>query len=261
MRIEHAPALIRPRWDGADFVVMTTQADLSAVKTGFYANWDGDRDRVRFEFGLDDVLTACCHWGPLDGLGPDFVNFDSAFEDELRELAKRWLGRICVSNEHGELTCRNAVGPWHDCMNSEAMRSFAEQAFSIVGDRLVLSPIPYDLCQDVKCGAGLMRWCAERNVPLLMYCGFWFLLTDAEKRMNKSWDKYIPMAFVGKSGWIFERPFTEISDAIKETGVEAWSGVGWVDGLRLGMVRRLEDFGFKGVMTSRAHWNEWGKDE
>ena len=49
-------------------------------------------------------------------------------------------------------------------------------------------------------------------------------------------------------------PYHGIRTAIRDTGIEMWTGAGYAEGLRAGSLEKADRFGFQGVLSTRDAW-------
>jgi len=100
-------------------------------------------------------------------------------------------------------------------------------------------------------GRRLLEWAAAHRVPLAIFCGYRFLFrSDAFAHIRQVAAQH-PF---NQAGNPFEYPFTEISDAIRSSHAQVWTGAGFHEGLEAGTIARAERFGFSGVLTTKAAW-------
>ena len=174
----------------------------------------------------------------------------------LKEMIKNGLAkdiRAMVGNTGCELTFRHRYG----CAAKKNIRHilrWAEDAYVATDGKLVLAPMDFDLIHDVMTYGRLLRWAAQRNVPLAIFCGYRFLFeADAFEHIKEVSKRYD----FGSFGNPYTYPFREISDAIKTSGAEVWTGVGYAEGLQAGAIDKAEQFGFRGVMTKKKAWETY----
>lgn len=191
------------------------------------------------------------------------------------EKVKEYLDkgqRVVIGNYiGGELGFRFACPfePSRSEMNTRCLLQWADLCYAAAGDRLVLAPQPWDIMHDLRTGGRFMKWLGERKVPYLAFMGFRFLFPDDITNPN-----HVPSVMISKYCGVFTNPFMkvepwppyayafpfkEIQDAIRENNVEAWTGVGWLDGLLNGAAEKAEAFGFKGIFTSKTTWEQYAQ--
>ncbi len=133
----------------------------------------------------------------------------------------------------------------------DAMLRWAEAAYELVGSQLILAPFNYDLVHEVMDGSRFLAWSAQNHVPLILFCGYSFLFPDdafeAVRLRWKSWPYPCP----------YKYPYREVSEAIKKRGAEVWTGAGFQEGLKSGVLEKAEEFGFSMVLTTREAWSQW----
>jgi hypothetical protein len=181
---------------------------------------------------------------------PRVLTSPKSLEVHIRETLRPGV-RAFIGNAGIELTFRNIFRRRPE-ENVRHMLIWAQEAYEIVGDRLVLGPMDFDLMQDAMFDAPLMRWAAEHHVPLAVFCGYRFLFPEdafshirnvcAQFPLNVWWTDY-------------RYPYEEVSRLIKQTGVEVWTGAGRDQGLAAGVLERAAAFGISGVFTERRFWD------
>lgn len=204
------------------------------------------------EAGKGDVRTYCTETR-CDGM-PSIVTSPRELRMHLVETLKPGV-RAFVGNAGCELTFRHVFGEPE--RNVQEMLRWSQEAFELIGPQLVLAPMDYDLIHDVMTGGALLAWAAHHHVPLAVFCGYRFFFpedafshikaTCAQHPMNNFHNPYC-------------YPYTEVSRAIRDSGAELWTGAGFVEGMRAGAVRKAEEFGFAGVLTSREAWEDVMRD-
>ena len=193
-----------------------------------------------------DVRTYCterrCEGMPLVITSPE------SLREEIIATLKPGV-RAMVGNAGCELTFRH-ITP-RPGTNVCAMLCWAEAAYEVIGERLVLAPMDYDLIHDVMTGGRLLKWAAKHRVPLLIFCGFRFLFPeDAFDYIRQLCARY-PMRL---SRNLYSYPYTEISEAVRQSGAEVWTGAGFHEGLVAGALEKAEAFGFSAVFATREAW-------
>ena len=226
LRIDLDPAE-GDRWEGADFAVFSRMEER--------------------EYQAGDVRTYCS--GEFCNSPEATLELPTWLESKIQSTLQPGV-RALIGNAGCELTFRQI-----HCENAEenvkAMLRWAEWAYGLVGKRLVLGPMDFDLIHDVMTGARLLGWAAAHGVPLAVFCGYRFLFSeDAFPEIERVSASYSFALF----GNPYRYPFAEVSDAIRESGAEAWTGAGFADGLRWGVFERAREFGFSGVLTTKEAW-------
>lgn len=134
---------------------------------------------------------------------------------------------------------------------SDYLLRWARWAYRLLGKRLVLAPVVLALYQDILAGSQFLRWAADHNVTLIFWCGYRLLFA------NDAFDYMVKECSIRRHDWPwhpFRYPYDDVSAAIKESGVEAWTGAGFLDGLKLGAMEKAAAFGFRGVLTTTHAW-------
>ena len=99
---------------------------------------------------------------------------------------------------------------------------WADEAYAIMGNRLLLAPMDIDLLHDASFDGPLMQWAAVRKVPLAIFCGFRFLFPeDAFSEIDTISKKY-PFPFDCAET---RRLVAKLATLIQQTGVEIWTGM------------------------------------
>ena len=215
------------RWDGADF--------------GLFCQMEDHACRA------NDVRTYCSD--PSCNSPNPTLELPTWLEARIRETLEPDV-RALIGNAGCELTYRHVHGADAD-KNAAAMLAWAEWAYSLVGERLVLGPMDFDIIHDVMTGARLLRWAGARGVPLAVFCGYRLLFPANAFDELARVDKLYPFADFGIRD---QYPFDQVSDAIKASGAEVWTGAGFADGLRQGVIERAGASGLSGVMTGKGAW-------
>jgi len=161
--------------------------------------------------------------------------------------------RAMVGNAGCELTFRHIFGGKAG-KNIRHILKWAKSAYGMLGDRLVLAPMDYDLIHDVMTGGRLLAWAAVNKVPLVIFCGYRFVFKEDEFEHIKIYSKRYSFESFGNP---YKYPFGEISDAIKASKAEVWTGAGFDGGLLAGVLEKAERFGFKGVLTTKPAWEKY----
>lgn len=120
--------------------------------------------------------------------------------------------------------------------------------------QLVLAPMDYDLIHDVMTGGKFLAWAARNRVPLLIFCAYRFLFPEDAFEHIKQVCRHYPMRAFRNP---YRFPYQEISEALKQSGGEVWTGTGFHEGLAAGALEKAEQFGFGAVLTSREAWSRW----
>jgi hypothetical protein len=158
--------------------------------------------------------------------------------------------RAMVGNAGCELTFRHITPRATE--NVLHMLRWADAAYELLGSRLVLAPMDFDIIHDVKTGRRLLTWAAVHHVPLAVFCGYRFLFPEDAFSHIREVCSRIPMR-----GWDnpYYYPYEEISEAIRHSGVEVWTGAGYHEGLAAGVIEKAELFGFAAVFTTQESWD------
>ena len=214
------------RWEGGDFALVEEMADRSYlpgdVRT-YYSRPSGD----------PEPSLALPSW------------LEPRIEQELEPGV-----RVQIGNAGCELSYRH-IHAGNAKENVVAILRWAQWAYGLVGDGLVLAPMDFDLIHDVMTGRRLLRWAAAHRVPLVVHRGYrFFFPPDAFEHIREVSGRHPFSAF----GNLFAYPFPEVSIAIKHTGAEAWTGAGLAGGLQHGAIEKARAFGFSGVAASREAW-------
>jgi len=227
--IEMNPNL-KERWPKADFGLST-----GPVSSGFVKN---------------DICTFCtarnCE------TPPKVLSSPISLAESIRSTLPDGV-RAMVGNAGCELTFRHMFGS-RASKNIRHILRWAKSAYSILGERLVLAPMDFDLLHDVMTGGRLLAWAAANKVPLVIFCGYRFVFQEDEFEHIKLYSKRYDF---GSFGNPYKYPFGEISDAIKASGAEVWTGAGFEGGLLAGVLEKAERFGFGGVLTTRPAWEKY----
>ena len=220
----------KDRWCKADFALCTTP-QASTLQEG-------------------DVGTYCtarnCETPPKLMVWPTILS--ATIESTLPQGARAMIG-----NAGCELTFRHIFGR-NAKRNIQHIIQWAKRSYGILGSRLVLASMDYDLIHDVMTGCKLLRWSVFHKIPLVIFCGYRFLFHGDEFEHIK---KYSHRYQISDFGNPYQYPFREVSDAIYKSGAELWAGAGFEGGLQAGSIEKAERFGFKGVLTTRAAWETY----
>jgi hypothetical protein len=218
------------RWQDADFAVHTSPT---------VAGWLPG-----------DVGTYCtpgnCEQPSMTPTTP--VTLKHAIESTLGDGVKAMIG-----NAGCELTFRHICG-CNAKRNIRFILNWANCAYDILGPRLVLAPMDFDVIQDVMSGHRLLSWAARNHVPLVIFCGYRFLFKGDEFEHIAICSRQHSFSHFANP---YKYPFREISDAIHDSGAEVWTGAGFAEGLAAGALESAQRFGFNGVLTSKAAWNAY----
>jgi hypothetical protein len=198
------------------------------------------------EAGKGDVRTYCTET-MCDGM-PSVLTSPLDLQRQITETLKPGV-RAFVGNAGCELTFRHVFG--EPKRNVQEMLRWAGEAFDLIGDQLVLAPMDYDLIHDVMTGAALLAWASHHRVPLAVFCGYRFFFPEDAFAHIKATCVQHPMNNFENP---YCYPYTDVSRAILDSGAELWTGAGFIEGIRAGAVRRAEEFGFAGVLTSTEAW-------
>lgn len=234
LRIEMNPDA-QDRWRDADFA-LSTDPDWRQAAPGDVVTFCSERSCEQPDPGLQFPAT-------LAGQIQTWAASESPADTHPAV-------RAMVGNAGCELTYRHIHGRGAK-RNVDAMLRWAYRAFALLGDRLVLAPMDFDLIHDVMTGGRLLAWSAKRAVPLLVFCGYRFLFdADAFEHISTVSRSY-PFESFGNP---YRFPFDEVSDALRASGACVWTGAGYVEGIRQGAVEKAGKFGFSGVVTAKAAW-------
>ena len=195
-------------------------------------------------------LRTYCTERRCEGM-PRVITHPEALKDQIAATLKPGV-RAMIGNAGCELTFRHITPRPKE--NVRAMLSWAEEAYKIVGEQLVLAPMDYDLIHDVMTGGRLLDWSAKNRVPLLIFCGYRFLFSENAFEHIRTVCARMPM-----NDWknpYHQHQYREISQAIKRSGAEVWTGAGFHEGLATGALEKAEEFGYAVVFTSRESWNK-----
>ncbi len=193
-----------------------------------------------------DVRTYCTE-RRCEGMPPVVTQPESLREDIIATLKPGV--RAMLGNAGCELTFRHITpGPEE---NVRAMLCWAEEAYGIIGEQLVLAPMDYDLIHDVMTGGRLLDWAAKHHVPLLIFCGYRFLFPENAFSHIEMVCARMPM-----NDWSnpYQYPYLEVFQAIQRSGAEIWTGTGFHEGLEAGVLEKAKAFGFSAVLTTRESW-------
>jgi hypothetical protein len=112
----------------------------------------------------------------------------------------------------------------------------------------------YDLFHDVATGCRLLRWCAARGVPMVIFCGYrLFFAPGAFAELDENLAGY-PLARFANP---YRYPFTEVRRAVGDTAAELWTGPCFTAGLRAGAEHQAQAFGFQALITPATTWREY----
>lgn len=164
--------------------------------------------------------------------------------------------RALVGNNGAELTFRHIVGRGR--RNIRLMIAWAEAAYTLLGVQLVLAPMDEDLIDDVQTGGHLLAWAGAHRVPLAKHCGFRFLFPEDAFPPDH---KLCPNDGLLIPGNPYRFPYREISEAIRRSGAEVWTGAGCADGLMAGVLDKAEEFGMAAVFTTQDAWDCWTRSK
>lgn len=182
---------------------------------------------------------------------PPVMTSPTSLKDQIRSSVRPGV-RAMVGNAGCELTFRHIVA--RPRKNVRQMLRWADAAYELLGIQLVLAPMDYDLIHDVMQGGPLLAWAAEHRVPLAVFCGYRFLFPeDAFPHIQHVCRQHPMKQFANP----FDYPYSEVSDAVRQSGAEVWTGAGFTEGLAAGTLEKAERFGFASVFTSREGWNGW----
>jgi hypothetical protein len=103
-------------------------------------------------------------------------------------------------------------------------------------------------------GGRLLAWAADHRVPLAIFCGFRFLFPeDAFSSIRKACEQSPMRAYKNP----YHLPYREVSEAIRHSGAEVWTGAGFHEGLAAGVLEKAEQFGMAAVVTTQEAWDRW----
>ena len=192
-------------------------------------------------------------WGPLSNPNSPMLDLNMPVDanDMVRDFSSICSGQILMGNAGPELTYRHMLDSYD---NITKMIEWAEWAYSLVGDKLVLVPIDFDIVIDAILHGKFMTWCAQHKVSLLVLCGYRFLFPNDAFPMISGVSKNYPFE---DYGWRFPETFNYVSEVVKGTGVDMWTGAGHFEGLTHGVVEKAGAFGFTGVATYGPIWTKW----
>jgi hypothetical protein len=175
--------------------------------------------------------------------------------DEIRSTLREGVYAV-IGNAGAELSFRHVFSNASD--NIRQMIRWADEAYDLIGPRLVLAPMDFDLLFDGMLGCQLMSWAAKRSIPLAVFCAYRFLFqtnafphihaVNQRSPIERSWHPY-------------RYPFNEVFHWIRGTGVELWTGAGTQEGLQAGVIELAARFGFGGVFTFSRCWAEYLKSD
>jgi hypothetical protein len=181
--------------------------------------------------------------------------------DQLKDRVSKAMDaglRVSIGNVGPQLTFRRllrrhpARANWN--ANVEQLLGWANAAYALAGEKLVLAPMDVDLSFDVATGGRLLAWAAAHHVPLIIANGFRWLFGPKAIAVRDI-SRHVPWARTGSPHTF---PFTEISAAIKSSGAELWTGAGFAAGLHAGSLAKAEAFGFSGIYTTVQAWGASG---
>ena len=222
------------RWPKADFALSN-----GGIGPGFVAG---------------DVCTYCtahdCENPPRGVVSP--VGLSETIESTLPDGVRAMIG-----NAGCELTFRHRFAS-NARRNIRYILHWAKSAYSMIGSRLVLTPMDFDLIHDVKTGGKLLAWSAANKVPLAICCGYRFVFKGDEFENIRFYSERYNFKHFGNP---YRYPFAEISDAIKASKAEVWTGAGYEGGLAAGVLDKAERFGFAGVFTTKKAWKTHYSDD
>ena len=203
-----------------------------------------------------DVLPVSSYWrGAGHDYPPRTTDPPTEIADDIREIIDTYGCRVCVGNDGAELLMHHAAGPDAE-KNVTALLAFADWAYSVAGERLTLSPMFFPIVFDLLTGSRFLWWAASHRVPLVWYWGWRTLhapedvtrILEATGSAGDDWQNL-------KRDWNKHAyPYDAIRDAIRETGVEVWTGAGFSTGLERGTMNRAEGFGYDGVFAHAGTW-------
>lgn len=219
----------KDRWSGADFALFT---------------------REGVKYALEGDVVTYCTW-PYCERVTKLMRWPEALEDTIHKTLPKNT-RAMVGNSGCEVTFRH-VSRGSAKKNIKYMLRWATRAYRLVGSRLVLAPMDVDLAQDVWTGGNLLRWAAAFKVPLMIFCGYRLLFQGDEFKHLRWVSKKYDFPSMGNP---YEYPFDAVGEAVRNSGAEVWTGVGYDGGLANESVEKAEQFGFRGVLTTRSAWEK-----
>ncbi len=214
-------------------------------------NWDGVTFAIHTNPDADvsqpgDVRTYCTE-RRCEGM-PRVITSPDSLREQIAATLKPGV-RAMLGNAGCELTFRHITKKPH--ANVRAMLLWAEEAYSLVGEQLVLSPMDYDLIHDVMTGGRLLAWAAAHRTPLAIFCGYRFLFPeDAFTHIRQVCARHPMQGFCNP----YRYPYTQVAHAISHSRAELWTGTGFHEGLAVGAMEKAADFGFAIVFTTREAW-------
>lgn len=201
-----------------------------------------------------DSIRTYCTENRCEGM-PPVMTSPYSLADRIRATIRPEV-RAMVGNAGCELTFRHIVSSGR--RNVHYMLRWAEAAYELLGAQLVLAPMDFDLIDDVKTGGRLLAWAAERHVPLAVFCGFRFLFPEDAFPHIREFCKRIPMRVPGNP---YRFPYREVSEAIRRSKAEVWTGAGFSEGLAAGVLDKAETFGLAAVFTTQKAWDCWTRSK
>ena len=196
-----------------------------------------------------DVRTYCTE-RRCEGM-PPVITSPESLKDQTNATLKPGV-RAMIGNAGCELTFRH-ITP-RPKTNVRAMLCWAEAAYEIIAERLVLAPMDFDLIHDVMTGGRLLTWAAKHRIPLLIFCGYRFLFPEDAFEHIRKVCRRLPMR---RERNPYSYPYTKISEAVRQSGAEVWTGAGFHGGLAAGATEKAEQFGYAAVFTSRESWKRF----
>jgi hypothetical protein len=179
------------------------------------------------------------------------MTYSESLKDQIEATLRPGV-RAMMGNAGCELTFRHLTP--HPRKNVLHLLRWAEAAYELLGDRLVLAPMDFDVIHDVMTGGRLLAWAAAHRVPLAIFCGFRFLFPEDAFSYIRAVCANIPMRVRGNP---YCYPYQEVSEAIRHSGVEVWTGAGFHEGLDAGVLEKAAQFGMAAVFTSQEAWDRW----
>jgi len=181
---------------------------MHRIQLGVHGIGGERREGIDFAISLHTGMDAGIKAGDVriyttnnraDGMRPELTS-PLTLEPYIRQTLQPGL-RVMIGNAGGELTFRHVYR--YPRPNVRELLRWAEESFRLVGRRLVLAPMDFDIVDDVSLGGPLLSWCAGHGVPLAVFCGYRFLFAPGETGTMQGLQKKYPMD--GPPGWAATR--------------------------------------------------------
>lgn len=182
---------------------------------------------------------------------PPVVTSPELLKDRIHATLRPGV-RAMVGNAGSELTFRHITQRARK--NVQHMLCWAEAAYELLGSQLVLAPMDFDIIHDVNTGGHLLAWAAKHHVPLAVFCGYRFLFPEDAFSHIREFCTRVPMRGQGNP---YDYPYQEVSEAIRRSGADVWTGSGYHEGLAAGVLEKAERFGLAAVFTTQVAWRCW----